>query len=203
MIYTTIRTSVLLVGVMTMAAAAGGAQQVRHHWVPEASSTDLAVTYTLERAKIAGTSCGCFWLNGGGVDGSLTLFHGFGIAANITGEHASNIAPGVNLGKVFFAAGPRFMMKVPTKHATRIFGEALFGGVHAFDGAFPGASSATPSANSFALQIGGGIDVGLAKGFGLRLPEIDYVRSTLPNSGSNSQNDLRLAFGLSYHIGKR
>jgi hypothetical protein len=34
------------------------------------------------------------------------------------------------------------------------------------------------------------------------LLEADYVRTWLPNNGSNSQNDLRLSFGIAYHIGK-
>jgi hypothetical protein len=30
--------------------------------------------------------------------------------------------------------------------------------------------------------------------------EADYVRSTLPNGGSNTQHDLRLAAGISFHF---
>jgi hypothetical protein len=31
--------------------------------------------------------------------------------------------------------------------------------------------------------------------------ELDYLRSNFPNSANNTQNDLRLAIGLVYHIG--
>jgi hypothetical protein len=48
------------------------------------------------------------------------------------------------------------------------------------------------------MQIGGGVDVLMFKGFGIRALEADYVRSSLPNSASNNQNDLRLSFGISY-----
>jgi hypothetical protein len=44
--------------------------------------------------------------------------------------------------------------------------------------------------------------VALSRGFGVRAFEVDYLRTSLPNNASNSQNDLRIAFGLTYHTGK-
>jgi hypothetical protein len=35
-------------------------------------------------------------------------FHGLGVAANLTGECASNIGTGIDLDKVMFAMGPRY-----------------------------------------------------------------------------------------------
>jgi hypothetical protein len=35
----------------------------------------------------------------------------------------------------------------------------------------------------------------------VRLLEADYVRTQLPNNYSQSQNDVRLAFGVTYHFG--
>ena len=39
----------------------------------------------------------------------------------------------------------------------------------------------------------------LTRSFGVRLLQADYVRTTLPNAAANTQNDLRLAFGITYH----
>jgi hypothetical protein len=169
---------------------------------------DLALTYTAERAKIANTDCGCFWLQGGSVNGGVTLFRGLGIAANLTGEHSSDIAPGVDLNKIAFMAGPRYTLRTSRwtnsflhpRHGTSVFGEALFGTAHGFDSVFPTLSATTSSATAFSMQIGGGLNVALARGFGLRALEVDYVRTTLPNGASNTQNDLRLSFGVSYHL---
>lgn len=172
-------------------------------------SGDLAVTYTAERAKVASIDCGCFWLQGGSVSGAVTLFRGLGVAANFTGEHASNIVPGVDLSKLVFMAGPRYTRDTwhgkqgIANHEISIFGEALFGIAHGFDSVFPTASGADTSANSFSLQVGGGLNVGLTQHFGLRVLEIDYVHTRLPNSLGNTQNDLRLAFGLTYRLGER
>ncbi len=61
------------------------------------------------------------------------------------------------------------------------------------------ADCATTSANSFAVQAGGGVNLYLTRSFGIRLLQADYVRTTLPNAAANTQNDLRLAFGITYH----
>jgi len=203
-----IRGSVLLAGALSLAVV-GVAQQAKPKEKPHIGAIDLAVTYTLERAKTTPSSCDCFWLNGGSADGSVTIYRSLGVAANFTGEHASNVAPGVNFGKLSYMAGPRytyntsrFTDRFTKKHGTQIFGEWLFGGVHGFDGVFPGATSVTSTANAFSTQAGGGIDVAILRGFSVRALELDYVHTSLPNNGSNSQNDLRLAFGLSYRMGK-
>jgi hypothetical protein len=167
-------------------------------------SADVAVTYTAERAKVVGSGCGCFWLQGGSVDGALTFYHGWGVAGNLTGDHASNIGPGVDLSKVSYMAGPRYTSNLhrwtSRHHAPRVFGEALFGGAHAFDSVFPAGAGTKASANAFSMQAGGGVDVGFAKGFSVRALELDYVRTNLPDNGSDYQNHLRLAFGVSYHF---
>jgi hypothetical protein len=132
-----------------------------------------------------------------------------GVAANLTGDRASNIAPGVDVSKVSFMAGPRYTYNasrwsdryLDVKRGTSIFGEWLFGGVHALDGVYPTAAGGFKnSASAFAMQVGGGVDVALASGFSMRAFELDYVRSDLPNNGTDTQNHLRLAFGVSYRL---
>jgi opacity protein-like surface antigen len=172
---------------------------------PRPLSVDLAATYSVERANIVTNDCGCFWLQGGSVNGGVTFFHGLGVAANFTGEHSSNIVPGVDVNKLAFMAGPRYTLRASRwanhlhlRKPTAVFGEALFGFAHGFDGAFPTSTGFTSSASSFSMQVGGGLDVALAKRFGLRALEVDYVRTTLPNNATDTQNDLRLAVGISY-----
>ena len=74
---------------------------------------------------------------------------------------------------------------------------------HGFDGFYPASPAPTTSANSFAVQAGGGLNLYLTRSLGIRLIEADYVRTALPNGAANTQNDMRLAFGVTYHIGKR
>jgi len=186
---------------MALASAAASAQL-------QVTAADVAVTYAVERAKLESSYCSCFWLKGGSVDGAITFNRGFGLAANLTAEHASNIAPAVNLGKVSFMAGPRYTFdtfrytrNLLGQHSTHVFAEWLVGGVHGFDSVFPGSGGATSTAGAFATQLGVGTEIAIRRGFGIRPVELDFVHTSLPNNGANSQNDLRLAFGLFYRLG--
>lgn len=100
-------------------------------------------------------------------------------------------------------AGPRYTRSLPTLHRTQLFAEGLFGGVHAFDSVFPGSTGVTSSAGGFSMQLGGGVNVPVAKRISIRALEVDYVHTNLPNNSADSQNDLRLAFGAVWHFGKR
>jgi hypothetical protein len=197
---------VLLLAALALAPAAQAQEKI---WP---RSIDLAATYSVERAKIASGDCGCIWLQGGSLEAAAPLFHGIGLAANFSGAHSSYVGSGLDLSVISFMAGPRYTLAthrwtdrfLGEKHHTSIFGEALFGVAHGFNSLFPSSSGLiTTSATSFSMQIGGGLNIRLAKSFGLRALELDYVRTTLPNTSSNTQNNLRLAFGISYHLGRR
>jgi len=169
------------------------------------AETNAALVFNIERAQIAQTGSPSFWLKGGAIDASTTLWKGLGVAANLTGEHNENIQSNISLGKFAYMFGPRYTFD-PSRHIggttgkreTEVFGEVLLGGVHAFDSAFPGTNSTRTSASSFSMQAGGGVDIHLVKGLGIRALEMDWVHTSLPNNASNTQNDLRLAFGMSW-----
>lgn len=164
-------------------------------------STDVGVTLNFERAYIAPGSCNCFWLKGGGADMTVTFGKGLGIAASLTGDHASNAAPGIDVNKITYVFGPRYTFTPSLLHGAQLFGEGLFGEAHAFNSSFPSPGGLKSSANSFAMQIGGGLQFPLAGRFTVRALQADYVRTALPNNDSNVQNDLRLGFGVSFHLG--
>lgn len=199
----------LLLGALSLGLLAQAQQQPKCRF--RLQSTDLAVTYAAEGGKIAFTDSNRFWMHGGSAEAAFTLYRGFGLAASINGAHASGIVPGVDVNKVSFLAGPRYSFNttrwterwLKSGRSTSIFGEALFGATHAFNGLFPSSTgNVRSSANAFTTQIGGGVNVALAKGFGLRPVQIDYVYSALPNTGSDTQHGIRLAAGVTYHIGK-
>jgi outer membrane immunogenic protein len=186
------------------AAASAGWAQSEPGGTPV--SMDLAITYSTEYARLAPGTCGCFWLQGGGADAALTLWKGLGIAAGVTGQMVSNYAPGVDFSKVGYMGGPRYTYTAWKREPgsiqrprLQIFGEGLFGAVHAYSGAFPSGVAIDPTANSFALETGGGINMFFSRSISVRLLEVDYVRTQLPNGYAGTQNDLRLASGISYH----
>ena len=203
------RGKVLLVGACLLAGATSWAQQSQKPVAPDTVSTDLAVTFAVERSQ-AVSSQGSFWFKGGGADAAITFKSGMGIAASLTGDHASNITPGVDANKITYLVGPRYTWTAWQGHVTaadnrrlQVFGQALFGGTHSFNSYYPALPAATSSANSLAIQAGGGLNLYLTRNLGLRLLEADYVRTALPNTATNLQNDMRLSVGLTYHIGRR
>jgi hypothetical protein len=171
-------------------------------------STDLAITFAAEHSQAAPGQG--FWLQGGGVDVAASFRNGLGIAASVTGDHASSVSPGVDVNKMAYLAGPRYTWTAGAKRTSsadnrrlQIFAQGLFGWVHAFGGIYPDIPAASTKAISKTMQAGGGLNLNITKNVGVRLLQADYVRMALPNAASNIQNDLRLSFGATYHIGKR
>ena len=201
-----IRSSVLLAGACLFASTGIWAQVTQSATGRAPISTDVAVTYSPERAQIVYGQC-CFWLQGGGVDGAVNFWKGLGIAGSLTGEQTANVSTGVDINKITYLAGPRYTYTAwlgkatsANRHRVQLFGQALFGGVHGFNGLYPAPGAPTTSADSFAIEAGGGLNFYLSRHFGLRLAEADYVRNELPNNAANIQNDLRLAFGATLHF---
>jgi len=203
---TQVRSSLLLAGACLFACISVSAQ-VTHAGVSQSNvSVDLAFTYSPERAQIVPSQC-CFWMHGGSVDAALNFGSGFGIAASFTGEHAATIAPGVDVNKITSLVGPRYTFTTWSSQTTsgdtrrlQVFGQALFGSTYAFNGIYPAPGAPTTSASSFAIEAGGGINFNFSRHFGLRLAEAEYVRTELPNNGTNTQNDLRMACGVTFHL---
>jgi hypothetical protein len=190
----------LLAGFLTLGGSMAWAQgqqppAAKSQW----SSTDLAMTYTTEGAKVTPGS-GNFWFQGGSIDGGITFFRGFGLATNMTVEHASHYAPGLNMAETFIMAGPRYTLRRGSKHESRIFVEAFAGELRASGDVFPTSRGITNKADAFAWQAGAGWDISITKHIALRAFEADYLRTYLPNNGDNTQGQIRLAVGVAYHI---
>jgi hypothetical protein len=203
-----IRSGVFLACACLLAGTAAWAQKNPASPPKSQVSTDLSVTYSLEHAKLSPGSCGCFWLQGAGVDATVSFWKGLGLAASFNGEHAGNAAPGVDVNKIDFTAGPRYTYTAWRGHATatdqrrlQVFGRTLFGYMHGFNGVYPASGGVVSSAGSFAFEGGGGLNLFFTRKLGVRLIQVEYVRSSLPNNASNAQNDVRLSFGLVYHFG--
>jgi hypothetical protein len=169
---------------------------------------DVAATFTTERTKTVRDDCGCFWLQGGTAEANIHVFRNFSAAVALTGSHAGNIIPGLDVTQIAVMAGPRYSYGTSRwtnrvfgeRRHTNIFGEVLFGGVHAVDGMYPSSTTLKTNATAFSFQAGGGLNISLARGFGVRAIELDYLRTSLPNGTTDSQHDLRLAFGMTYRL---
>lgn len=187
-------------GAASRPAAAGSTTSPPRH------SFDMSAMFATEYAGVASQNSGNFWMNGGAADASFNVLGGLGIAADFSVDTAGNVGIGGSANKVQFAAGPRYTIEMSGSHSerfeNRIFVEALGGIAHGYNGLYPSSTGVQNSASSSAVLIGGGYDLGLRGGWGLRLLDAAWVRTMLPNGAANVQSDLRLGFGLSYRMGK-
>jgi len=197
---------VLLVSVWLLMSARGWAQ-AKPQGTPQATpvfgTMNFGLTYLTERAEIAPNSCNCFWMQGAGLDATYNLPKGIGLVGSISGGTAANVKPGISVNKMTYLGGGKYTRILPAnvgKGKVQLFGEGLFGVAHGFNGAYPVNGVLVPSANSFALQLGGGIDIFPSQHIGIRVLQADFVRTALPNSFNNSQDDFRLAFGVVFHL---
>jgi hypothetical protein len=167
-----------------------------------------------------------FALNGGGgaIDYNFNRFFGIkwdmqgygsntstfiGVAANPLIVGGATLAPAVSAsGNLFtYMGGPQ--LRLPA-HVIKPFGEFLIGGAHTnlYRNLYSVAmvTNTAASNNSFAMAVGGGIDIRLSKHFSLRPFQMDYIRTTFKDNlvpgGNNGQNNWRYIAGLNFTFGE-
>lgn len=166
-----------------------------------------------------------FALNGGGGGIVYNFNRFFGIKGDLQGYGASTstftsvtvspliagpaVSPSVSAsGNLFtYMVGPQ--LRLPT-HTIRPFGEFLFGGAHTnlyrnlYNAA--GAVSTAVNNNSFAMAIGGGIDIRLSKHVSFRPFQMDYLLTSFKDSlvpgGNDHQNNWRYLAGINLTFGE-
>lgn len=189
------KTAITLVTLLCLALACGARAQV----VP--GTVNLRFSEQVSNAP-AGT-CGCFGLGGIAGDAAWNLIPvgdaALGLAADLGVVHTGQVN-GANYGLTLttFAAGPR--MRFPGRRL-QPFGQALFGVAHGSGSEFPSGNTLVSSANSFALDLGGGADYSINERLSLRALQLDYLRTSLPNVFSGWQNNLRIGVGVTVHFG--
>jgi hypothetical protein len=194
----------LLAGILVTSVAAAQATP------PEGQSTrlDLAVTYDMLHANhlIAQE----FWAEGAAVEMGARLYGGLGVAARGEYLHAGAAnANGEPLSLLTAVAGPRYTVRMHNQRVA-IFAEALAGESRGFNSLFSkgsgpvGSANAgtTSSANSLAVDVGGGLDVQLNHRFALRALRASYLYTQFPNTTTNVQNSLTLSTGLVWSFGR-
>jgi hypothetical protein len=175
------------------------AQAVATGPTPSHQEVDLAVTYTVQHSNLVSNPT--FWQQGGSVELSTQTYRGFGIAANIAGTNVGDAAnSGTGLTMVTATFGPRYTWYRPVggarKKSLAIFGQGLIGEAHGFNSYFPTPAASLTDYNSFALQVGGGVDIGLSRHIAVRAIQADWLRTQFPNSTTNVQNTFRVAAGI-------
>ena len=189
--------SVLLVGAMTIVTGGTLAAQTATA-APDRGTLEISVTYgaMLSNAIVSNS----FWMQGGSVEVEGLFYHGLGAVADVGGMGTGNInSTGVSLDLVTATFGPRYTW-APARKKYEFFGQGLAGVANGFNGLFPAATGATTSQTSLAVEAGGGMNVALRPHVALRAFEVNYVRTQLPNSTNNVQNNVRFGAGIVFRF---
>jgi peptidoglycan-associated lipoprotein len=142
-----------------------------------------------------------FGLNGGYVSGDFYFAHWLSVEGEFTGGHANDISLlGQDLTLTTFQVGPKVSL---TGHRFVPYGQILFGGAHGSGSYFPTSISFTTSASSFAFSPGGGLDINLTHRIAIRAVDANFLRTSLPNGSSNSQNHLMIGAGVVVKFGQQ
>lgn len=117
--------------------------------------------------------------NASGWNASLTgnFKHFLGITGDFSGAYKENIHVHT------YTVGPVLTARLPV---VQPFVHALFGGITTTSGG--------SSASGFAMLVGGGIDLGLRKGIGLRIVQADWLSTRFEDKTNNS--NFRASAGL-------
>jgi len=185
-----VKVVVCLLAVVSLFGAAAHAQDV--------PKFDLSAGYSYVRANPATTGIDSFNMDGGSASIAYNATHWLSAVADIGGYHANNIlGTGVDGTLSTYLFGPR----VSYRHSERVtpFGQVLFGDAHI--GGHNGLAFSS-SNNSFAMAIGGGVDVKVSHRFSLRPVQVDYLltRFNELGLGTQNQNSLRVTTGVVFHF---
>ncbi len=184
----------LALATATMAAVPSTAQTAASASQPRTPSLELAFTCTATTSEPVNGSR--FWMQGGSAQIHGQFYRGLGVVADIAGAHVADIdSTGVGLDLVTATFGPRYTWS-PVHRRYSIYGQGLVGEAWGMNSVFPNPGGAVTTADSLAFKAGGGLNISLARRLALRAFEADYLRTQLPNSTSNVQNNFTLAGGI-------
>ena len=162
---------------------------------------DATVTYQWIRSNTQPGNCGCFYLNGAGLSGSIKLRESWSAVADLSAVHAGGVpTTNASLTLVSYLGGVRYRLpEMERFHSVKPFAQGLFGGAHAGGG---GAGEGDGT-NAFMMRLGGGLDLPLNPRFAVRVLQADYQMATFANGSSNRQNNLLLSAGVVARWGSR
>jgi hypothetical protein len=158
--------------------------------------------------------------NGWDAQGTYNFTRHLGLTADISGDTHNlssltflGFGPSVNQHLYTYLFGPTATAYFGK---SSVFGHALFGVAHSSLGAgisipiIGGISTGVTSANAFAMEFGGGLDLGVSKHFAIRVAQLDYLRTQfnsadalstgLTTSVGNRQNSFRYQGGIVFRF---
>ena len=185
------RVVVSLLGFASLFAVAAQAQEER-------KTIDVFAGYSYVRDNPSTPRANSFSLNGGNASVAYNFKNWLSGVADFGGYHSNNIlGTGVDGTLSTYLFGPRISYHRDSRITP--FGQVLFGVAHI--GGSNGLAFST-SNNSFAMTVGGGVDVKISRRFSIRPAQVDYLLTRFNEfgTGGQTQNNLRVSTGVVFHF---
>jgi hypothetical protein len=150
------------------------------------------------------SQCGCFLVNGASVEGNFRTYRGLTTVVDVTALYVGDIHnTGERFAMIMGTGGIRLNYRVGNDRLYKLkpFLQGLAGVAHGFDSAFPNKSGfIQPTANSFAILAGVGVDYKFRRHLSFRVIQGDFGYTQLPNGSKNDQMLVRLSTGITVHL---
>ena len=158
---------------------------------------DVSVTYSGLRTNAPVGGSDIFWMQGGSGELAIPVWRGLSLVGAVDGRRVGTI-PNFNVGQSRVAGLGGVRVRVPTHTLFQPFAQAMVGGVHGFDSYFPAPTGRYPTTydTSFAMTLGGGVDLAVSKHVWIRVVQADYFYTGLRNLDGNRQNQIRIGGGV-------
>jgi hypothetical protein len=164
---------------------------------------EVSLAYSPTEVNAGPGQCGCFFMNGASAEGNFRTYRAFTTVVDVTATHTGQIHnTGQPFSMIMVTAGTRLNYRIGGDrfYYFKPFVQGLVGMAHGFDSAFPDkAGFIQPTANSFALLVGIGLDYKYRRHLSFRVIQADYGYARLPNNAGNDQNLLRISSGITFH----
>jgi len=197
----TIPHSLALLMAVALVTSPAAAAQTQPSSAGQPLRSELAFDYTYIRSNAPPGGCGCFNLNGGSGSYAWDLRPTrFALVGEVTGTHAGSIGSGAyNLTLTAYTAGVRYLVPVRGR-ALRPFGQLLIGAAHGGGSLVEGTAPPARERTVFTANLGGGLDLRVARHFSIRLIDASYLVSVFQNQVNDHQNNLRLSAGAAFRF---
>jgi hypothetical protein len=187
--------AVLLVLLLAFPWALHGQAPSIHSEGSEISRLEVGANYNFFHANAPPGQCGCFSLNGGSGTFLVNItpqWSALGDVAYAFANQVNGTTQNITIINYFF--GPRYTYRNRSRWVP--YGELLIGGAKEnvnfkFD----------INRQSLGFLGGGGVSTRIKRKWGVNALEVDYVHTRIPNGNNNSQNNLRISTGVTYHFG--
>jgi len=159
---------------------------------------DVFAGYSYVRENPSTSGVDGFNSHGGSASIAYNANHWLSGVADFGGYHSNNIlGTGVDGTLSTYLFGPRISYHRDSRITP--FGQVLFGVAHI--GGSNGLAFST-SNNSFAMTVGGGVDVKISRRFSIRPAQVDYLLTRFNEfgTGAQTQNNLRVSTGVVFHF---